>query len=69
LGVELDLRTNGKNLNLHYNPFEIGDLFETYLQDYIIVESWVDNKKYFSKSNRYIILYEKNVGIIAISHY
>jgi hypothetical protein len=33
-GVELDLRSNGKDLILHHDPFEIGDLFEIYLQDY-----------------------------------
>jgi hypothetical protein len=34
LGVELDIRTNGKDLILHHDPFEIGDLFEMYLQEY-----------------------------------
>jgi hypothetical protein len=34
LGVELDIRTNGKDLILHHDPFEIGDLFEIYLQEY-----------------------------------
>lgn len=34
LGVELDIRTNGKNLILHHDPFETGDLFAMYLQNY-----------------------------------
>lgn len=34
LGVELDIRTNRKDLILHHDPFEIGDLFEMYLQEY-----------------------------------
>jgi hypothetical protein len=33
-GVELDIRTNGKDLILHHDPFETGDLFEMYLQNY-----------------------------------
>jgi hypothetical protein len=39
------------------------------LFDYLIVENWPDNKKYFSKSKRYKILYENNIGIIATSHF
>ncbi|HLC79739.1 MAG TPA: hypothetical protein VJG83_04955 [archaeon] len=34
LGVEIDIRNDGKKLILHHDPFENGDLFEDYCANY-----------------------------------
>ena len=33
-GVEIDIRSNGKNLILHHDPFEQGELFEDWIRSY-----------------------------------
>ena len=33
-GVEIDIRSNGKSLILHHDPFEQGELFEDWIRSY-----------------------------------
>ena len=33
-GVEIDIRSNGKNLILHHDPFEQGELFEDWIRSF-----------------------------------
>ena len=33
-GVEIDVRSNGKSLILHHDPFEQGELFEDWIKSY-----------------------------------
>lgn len=45
---------------------ELGKVLEEERFDYLIVESWPRNKQYIANSNRYSIVFENELGIVAI---
>jgi hypothetical protein len=66
----------GSNLVSNYWMYSLKDNSNIYDQlaktaiesefDFLFVENWNSNKDFFSKSKKYTILFENNIGIIAI---